>query len=114
MQTIDIHAHWYPAEWLRLFGKDGPKEGASLEHGPKGYVIRTERITNAFDDEFVSLDLRLQGMRRQGVDMHALSLTAPMVSTGWRYIVQPSSSVLAYTSQKRFSSRSAPLMLVAT
>ena len=79
MRTIDIHAHWYPEEWLKLFEKDGPKEGARLERSPKGYLIRTERITNAFDDEFVNLDLRLQGMRRQRVDMHALSLTAPMV-----------------------------------
>jgi len=79
MPTIDIHAHWYPEEWLRLLEKDGPKEGAKLERSAKGYTVRTERITNAFDDEFVSLDLRLQGMRRQGVDMHALSLTTPMV-----------------------------------
>jgi aminocarboxymuconate-semialdehyde decarboxylase len=79
MRTIDIHAHWYPEEWLKLFEKDGPKEGATLERTAKGYTIRTERIVNAFDDEFVSLDLRLQGMRRQGVDLQALSLTAPMV-----------------------------------
>ena len=79
MRTIDIHAHWYPEAWLKLFEKDGPKEGARLERGPKGYTIRTERITNAFDEEFVSLERRLQGMRRQGVDVHALSLTAPMV-----------------------------------
>src|SRR5258706_11527542 len=79
METIDIHAHWYPVEWLKLFERDGPKEGAALERGPKGYLIRTERITNAFTDEFVSLDLRLQGMRRQGVDLQAMSLTAPMV-----------------------------------
>jgi aminocarboxymuconate-semialdehyde decarboxylase len=79
MRTIDIHAHWYPEEWLKLFEKDGPGEGARLERTAKGYTIRTERITNAFDDEFVSLDLRLQGMRRQGVDVQALSLTAPMV-----------------------------------
>ena len=79
MRTIDIHAHWYPEEWLKLFEQDGPKEGARLERSPTGYVIRTERITNAFDHDFVSLDLRLQGMRRQSVDMHALSLTAPMV-----------------------------------
>ncbi len=79
MRTIDIHAHWYPEEWLKLFEKDGPKEGATLERTAKGYTIRTERITNAFDDEFVSLDMRLQGMRRQGVDIQALSLTAPMV-----------------------------------
>ena len=85
MRTIDIHAHWYPDEWLKLFEKDGPREGARLERTPKGFTIRTERITNSFDDEFVSLDLRLQGMRRQGVDTHALSLTTPMVywaSTG--------------------------------
>ena len=79
MRTIDIHAHWYPEEWLKLFENDGPKEGAKLERSAKGYTIRTERITNAFDDEFVSLELRLQGMRRQGVDLQALSLTTPMV-----------------------------------
>jgi aminocarboxymuconate-semialdehyde decarboxylase len=80
MQTIDIHAHWYPEEWLKLFETDGPKEGATLERTAKGYTVRTERITNMFTEEFVSLDLRLQGMRRQGVDLHALSLTAPMVN----------------------------------
>jgi len=79
MRTIDIHAHWYPVEWLKLFDKDGPKEGATLERTPQGYTVRTERITNAFTDEFVDIGLRLQGMRRQGVDMHALSLTTPMV-----------------------------------
>ena len=30
MRTIDIHAHWYPQEWLTLFAKDGAKEGAAL------------------------------------------------------------------------------------
>jgi aminocarboxymuconate-semialdehyde decarboxylase len=80
MPTIDIHAHWYPAEWLKLFEQDGPKEGARLERGAKGYTVRTERITNAFDDEFVDLELRLAGMRRQRVDLQALSLTTPMVN----------------------------------
>jgi aminocarboxymuconate-semialdehyde decarboxylase len=78
MRTIDVHAHWYPDDWLRLFEKDGPKEGATLERGAK-YTIRTERIVNAFDEEFVGLDRRLAGMKRQGVDVHALSLTTPMV-----------------------------------
>ena len=85
MRTIDIHAHWYPEEWLKLFEKEGPKEGARLERTAKGFTIRTEHITNSFDEEFVNLDLRLQGMRRQGVDLQALSLTTPMVywaSTG--------------------------------
>ncbi|MGZ5034655.1 MAG: amidohydrolase family protein [Usitatibacter sp.] len=78
-RAIDTHAHWYPPEWLKLFEKDGAAEGASLERTGKRYVIRTNRIVNAFDEEFVDLGLRLAGMERQRVDMHALSLTAPMV-----------------------------------
>jgi len=78
-RTIDTHAHWYPAEWLKLFERDGPKEGANLERSANRYTIRTEKIVNAFDEEFVDVGLRLAGMDRQGVDVHALSLTAPMV-----------------------------------
>src|SRR5258705_3989872 len=78
-RAIDTHAHWYPAEWLRLFEKDGAAEGASLERKDGRYTIRTNRVVNAFDEEFVDLGLRLAGMDRQRVDMHALSLTAPLV-----------------------------------
>jgi len=77
--AIDTHAHWYPEEWLKLFVKDGAAEGATLERAGKRYTIRTNRIVNAFDEEFVDLGLRLAGMKRQRVDVHALSLTAPMV-----------------------------------
>src|SRR5256714_14285163 len=78
-RAVDIHAHWYPADWLKLFERDGPAEGAKLEHKASGYSIRTERIVNAFDEQFVDLGLRLDGMDRQRVDVQALSLTAPMV-----------------------------------
>jgi aminocarboxymuconate-semialdehyde decarboxylase len=78
-RAIDTHAHWYPSEWLRLFERDGPSEGARLERTATGYTIRTERIVNAFDERFVDLGLRLARMDRQRVDVHALSLTAPMV-----------------------------------
>lgn len=78
-RVVDTHAHWYPADWLKLFERDGPAEGARLEHTASGYTIRTERIVNAFDEQFVDLGLRLEGMDRQRVDVHALSLTAPMV-----------------------------------
>jgi aminocarboxymuconate-semialdehyde decarboxylase len=77
--AIDTHAHWYPEEWLKLFAKDGAAEGAALEKNGAKYTIRTQRIVNAFDEEFVDLGLRLEGMKKQRVDMHALSLTAPMV-----------------------------------
>ena len=78
-RVVDIHAHWYPADWLKLFERDGPAEGAKLERKAGGYTIRTERIVNAFDEQFVDLGLRLDGMDRQRVDVQALSLTAPMV-----------------------------------
>src|SRR5512134_1688012 len=80
VRTVDIHAHWYPAEWLRLFERDGAREGAALTRSDKGYALRTERLTNAFTEEFVDLDRRLAAMDKAGVDVHALSLTTPMVN----------------------------------
>ena len=77
--TIDTHAHWYPQEWIDLVRKDGPRQGATVEQSAAGYKFVGEKLVNAFSEEFVSLELRLGGMQRQGVDMHALSLTTPMV-----------------------------------
>jgi aminocarboxymuconate-semialdehyde decarboxylase len=79
MRTVDIHAHWYPQEWLKLFEKDGPKEGASLERSANGFRLRTEKLVNAFDERFVDLDSRTQKMKQRRIDVHALSLTTPMV-----------------------------------
>ena len=78
MKTIDIHAHWYPEEWLRVFEKDGAKEGASLKRGEK-VQLQVQQITNAFDERFVVVDERIKEMDKRGVDVHALSLTTPMV-----------------------------------
>src|SRR3989442_10911228 len=80
MRTIDIHAHWYPQEWLRLFERDGPTEGAALERAADGrYHLRAKHITNAFDERFVVVDERVSAMDQRRVDVHALSLTTPMV-----------------------------------
>jgi len=79
MKTIDIHAHWYPEEWIRLFEKDGPKEGAALGREGGKYQIRAGAMVNAFDERFVGLDARLARMDEIKVQVHALSLTTPMV-----------------------------------
>jgi aminocarboxymuconate-semialdehyde decarboxylase len=79
MKTIDIHAHWYPAEWLRVFEQDGAKEGASLERKDGKYHLKAKSITNAFDERFVVVAERIQEMDKRAVDVHALSLTTPMV-----------------------------------
>ena len=78
-RTIDIHAHWYPAEWLALFERDGAKEGARVERDGERYTVRTERIQNGFTEEFVDVERRIRGMDRTGVDVQAMSLTTPMV-----------------------------------
>jgi len=79
MRTVDIHAHWYPEEWLALFAKDGAAEGASLERTGERFMLRAQHITNAFDERFVVVDERVKAMDARGIDVHALSLTTPMV-----------------------------------
>lgn len=79
MKTIDIHAHWFPPEWVRLMEQDAGRFGAKLARTAKGYQVKTELLTNVFTDEFVDLDRRLAGMDRTGVDAQLLSLTSPMV-----------------------------------
>ena len=62
-----------------MFEKEGAKEGARLDRSPGHYIIRTEKVTDPIDEEFVDIELRLASMDRQGVDVQALSLTNPMV-----------------------------------
>jgi aminocarboxymuconate-semialdehyde decarboxylase len=79
LKTVDIHAHWYPREWLRVFEEQGPGEDAVLERTAQGYRIRAKHVTNAFDERFVDLESRVRKMDEIGVEVHALSLTTPMV-----------------------------------
>ena len=43
MRVVDIHAHWYPAEWLKVFEKDGAREGASLERREGKYFLKAKQ-----------------------------------------------------------------------
>src|SRR5437764_1355199 len=79
MSTIDIHSHWYPQEWIRLFEKDGAKESAAIERKEGKYFLKAKQITNAFDERFVVVDERVKAMDTRGIDLHAVSLTTPMV-----------------------------------
>jgi aminocarboxymuconate-semialdehyde decarboxylase len=79
MRALDIHAHWYPKEWLAVFEKEGAREGASLERGAGGYRLKAKHIVNAFDERFVVVAQRVEEMDKRRIDVHALSLTTPMV-----------------------------------
>ena len=81
IKTIDTHAHYFPQSYIDLVAKHGHRVGASVVEAngatfiQVGLNLRTGPITRTFID----LDERIKLMDAQGVGMHALSLTQPMV-----------------------------------
>ena len=79
--AIDIHAHYFPERYLELIDRAGAPFGASVDRSdPKGpsIAMRGSR-TPPLDATYWDLDRRRRVMDRQGVAVHALSLTVPMV-----------------------------------
>ena len=78
--TVDIHAHYYPEAYVRLFIDDGLRHGARYEPGAAGPLIHVpgDIPSGPITPEFTDLSLRLAAMDRQGVQWQALSLTQPM------------------------------------
>jgi len=79
-KVIDTHAHWYPQAWVDLLAKEGPKHGAEVGKNDKCYITyRRAKFAAVFSPDFVDLSARIKAMDQQGVDVHALSLSSPMV-----------------------------------
>jgi aminocarboxymuconate-semialdehyde decarboxylase len=79
--AVDIHAHYFPERYLELIERGGAAFGDSVDRSnPTGpaIVMRGSR-TPPLDPTYWDLDRRRKVMDRQGVTMHALSLTVPMV-----------------------------------
>ncbi|MBI4242228.1 MAG: amidohydrolase [Candidatus Rokubacteria bacterium] len=79
--AVDIHAHFFPEGYLKLIAEEGERFGVRLSRSdPKGPVIEVGTVrTGPLRPAFTDLDLRKKEMDRQGVQLHALSLTLPMV-----------------------------------
>jgi aminocarboxymuconate-semialdehyde decarboxylase len=81
MHAIDVHAHWYPKQFLSLISRDGAAHGVEWKEiegkGPQFKVGHL--VTGPLGPNFVDLDARLEVMDGQGVQVHALSLSQPMV-----------------------------------
>ena len=79
--AIDIPAHFFPEPYLKLIELEGASFGASVDRSnAKGPVLRTAGSgTPPLDATYFDVDLRVKAMNRAGVQVHALSLTAPMV-----------------------------------
>jgi aminocarboxymuconate-semialdehyde decarboxylase len=79
--TIDIHAHFFPKGFLDLIEAEGGLYGFSCTLAPEGYatMITQAKGSGSLEKRFIDIDARLASMDEQGVDVHALSLTSPMV-----------------------------------
>lgn len=79
-RRIDIHAHYYPESFLRMVADEGRRFGASCQETDEGPIVEAAGLrTGPLSRDFIDLDMRVAEMDATGVDVHALSLTQPMV-----------------------------------
>jgi aminocarboxymuconate-semialdehyde decarboxylase len=78
---VDIHAHFFAEEYLRVIEKEGPAHGVALNRSnPAGPAIQIGPILGGpLRSTFWDLEARIKEMNRTRVRVHALSLTFPMV-----------------------------------
>ena len=79
VRVIDIHAHWYPPEWVALLEREGDANGAKMGRNARGNVTASiPGLSVSFQPQYIDIGTRLAAMDKAGVAMHALSLTQPM------------------------------------
>jgi aminocarboxymuconate-semialdehyde decarboxylase len=74
--NIDVHAHFVPADSLKVASEIGKRHGMKLDKNERGREIVSrdgKPYLTQLKAEFSDLDLRLSIMDSQGVDMQALS-----------------------------------------
>jgi aminocarboxymuconate-semialdehyde decarboxylase len=78
---IDVHAHFFPENFLRLVEQEGAASGARIDRSKQAgpAIVLAGSSTPPLAPQFWDLDLRRKAMDRTGVGVQALSLTMPMV-----------------------------------
>ena len=88
--AVDIHAHYFPQPFLDLIAENAGSCG--FEHRMiegKGPQFKIGHLTTGpVGRKFVDLDTRLAAMDSQGVEVHLLSLSQPMVYWARRDLAQ--------------------------
>jgi len=79
--AVDIHAHYFPERFFSIIEEAGQPFGARIDRShAAGPVIELKGSrTLPLEVTYWDLDRRVKAMDRAKVDVHALSLTAPMV-----------------------------------
>ena len=79
--SIDVHSHFFPRTFLDLINKQGDRYSVScsFENSAGPVIVMNGHSLLPLEQRFIDLEARLHSMDDQGVDMHALSLTMPMV-----------------------------------
>ena len=79
---IDVHAHWFPPEWLGLLEREGPKHGVVMGRNDRGWKTAGGPLLpfrQNFAPDMIDLPTIVQSMAPVGLDLRVLSLTNPMV-----------------------------------
>jgi aminocarboxymuconate-semialdehyde decarboxylase len=78
--VIDLHAHWHAPAFVALIEKEGGANGGKVGRNSSGFLtFNVPGTATVFQPQYMDLPTRLQHMDEQGVDIHALSMTSPMV-----------------------------------
>jgi aminocarboxymuconate-semialdehyde decarboxylase len=80
VRAIDIHAHYFPQTYFDLFNTEDRRFNSEFRMTPEGFFFKTpSQSSGPLPAKFIDLKQRLADMDTQGVTVHALSLTGPMV-----------------------------------
>src|ERR1700674_2094348 len=80
VRAIDIHAHYYPQAYFDLFNTPDRRFNSEFRMTGEGFFFKTPSYSNGpLPAKFIDLKQRLADMDAQGVAVHALSLTGPVV-----------------------------------
>ena len=78
--AIDIHAHYYPQSYFDMMNAEGGRFNAEFKTDGQTFSFKTPAGSNGgLPMKFIDTKQRLAEMDAEGVAVHALSLTTPMV-----------------------------------
>ncbi|HEX9322358.1 MAG TPA: amidohydrolase family protein [Xanthobacteraceae bacterium] len=80
VRAVDTHAHYFPQSYLDLVADEGPRFKYEVVTTDDTFMIKTPTASpGPLPRKFIDIKQRLADMDAQGVGVHALSLTAPMI-----------------------------------